>query len=60
MADNGGLGPFAPYVKQLNEDDPFMKRVPMKRMDIASNDTAMPSMSGETGKIEHVGGSKGR
>lgn len=60
MADNGGLGPFAPYVKQLNEDDPFMKRVPMKRMDIASNDTAMPSMSERPDGIEHVGGSKGR
>ena len=60
MAENGGLGPFAPYVKQINENDPFMHKVPMKQMDIGANATSMPTMSGETHKIEHVGGSKGR
>ena len=58
--DMAAPGPFAPYVNTINESDPFMKRVPMKKMDIAANDASMPSMGEGPGKIVHVGGSDGR
>lgn len=50
-------GPFAPYVKQVVENDPIMKRVPFPHMDIGANPTSMPgNMVGERPPgIEHVG-----
>lgn len=55
---NNPPGPFQPYVRNINMDDPLMKRVPFDRMGIAANSTSMPSgMSQGPGKIEHVGGS---
>lgn len=53
---NSPPGPFAPYVNTVNENDPIMKRVPMKQMDIGANSPSMPSMGEGPGKIEHVGG----
>jgi hypothetical protein len=54
-------GPFAPYDTTINQDDPFMRRVPVKRMDIGANNASMPNGMGEgPGDIEHVGSSAGR
>lgn len=55
--DMSAPGPFAPYVRGVNADDPIMKRVPFGKMDIGANATSMPSgmMSGGPGSIEHVG-----
>lgn len=60
-SDKAAPGPFAPYVNTINADDPFMKRVPMKKMDIGANDASMPNGLGDgPGPIVHVGGSQGR
>jgi len=49
-------GPFSPYVNNLNEDDPLVKKVPMTKMDIGANTASMPKgMPSGPGSIEHVG-----
>lgn len=55
--DMSAPGPFAPYVKSINADDPLMKRVPFTKMDIGANPASMPSgmMGNGPGSIEHVG-----
>jgi len=54
---NNPPGPFAPYVTSITENDPLMKRVPFKGMDIGANSASMPSgkIAGNTNGIEHVG-----
>jgi hypothetical protein len=54
----GGLGPLAPYVRNVVMDDPLMKRVPFNHMDIGANSVSMPegTMIGDRPPgIEHVG-----
>ena len=53
---NNPPGPFAPYDNQINEDDPFIVRVPTRRMDIGARASGMPGNLGAgPGEIVHVG-----
>lgn len=53
MADRGFPGP---YVHEIKEMDPMMKRVPQDRTDIGGNSPSMPkSGTGGEMKISHVG-----
>lgn len=53
-------GPLSPYVTQVNDKDPMVRKVPCESMPIAANAASMPkgSESGSPGSIEHVGGGK--
>jgi len=60
---NNPPGPFAPYVSSVTENDPLMKRVPFKQMDIGANSASMPNgMLDRPPGIDHVGSTvrKGR
>jgi len=48
-----------PYVNSVKAEDPYMKRVPMQRMDIGAIPAGMPKgVRPEGMTIEHVGGKK--
>lgn len=49
-----------PYKNDTNADDPIMKRVPMKTLDIGARTSGLPKGIGaDSMGIEHVGGSAG-
>lgn len=53
----------SPYVNDTKEDDPMIKRVPMKTTDIGSRKVSIPSgmeAKSDIMGINHVGGSTGK
>jgi len=58
---NNPPGPFSPYVKTINMDDPLMKRVPFPMMDIGASSIGMPDgLRSRPDNIEHVGSGVGK
>jgi hypothetical protein len=55
MGDSKGRFP-KPYVDDVREDDPIMKRVQQDKLDIGARASGMPKgVRADEAKIEHVG-----